>query len=89
MRNFDKAKRIVIKIGTNILTKNDSVDAGYVCRLAYQAILSPDPSTSFRSGIYFSVSSVVCRILYVGENNIYLIRNRKIGDSNPNDCTSD
>ena len=30
MRNFSKAKRIVIKIGTNILTKNDSVDAGYV-----------------------------------------------------------
>ncbi len=36
MRNFDKAKRIVIKIGTNILTKNDSVDAGYVRRVAGQ-----------------------------------------------------
>ena len=34
MRNFDKAKRIVIKIGTNILTKDDSVDAGYVRRVA-------------------------------------------------------
>ena len=30
MRDFSKAKRIVIKIGTNILTKNDTVDAGYV-----------------------------------------------------------
>ena len=36
MRNFDKAKRIVIKIGTNILTKNDRVDAGYVRRVAGQ-----------------------------------------------------
>ena len=30
MRNFDKAKRVVIKIGTNILSKEDSIDAGYV-----------------------------------------------------------
>ena len=36
MRDFSKAKRIVIKIGTNILTKNDSVDAGYVRRVAGQ-----------------------------------------------------
>jgi len=36
VRNFDKAKRIVIKIGTNILTKNDRVDAGYVRRVAGQ-----------------------------------------------------
>jgi glutamate 5-kinase len=36
MRDFSKAKRIVIKIGTNILTKNDTVDAGYVHRVAGQ-----------------------------------------------------
>jgi glutamate 5-kinase len=36
MRDFTKAKRIVIKIGTNILTKNDTVDAGYVRRVAVQ-----------------------------------------------------
>jgi len=36
VRDFSKAKRIVIKIGTNILTKNDSVDAGYVRRVAGQ-----------------------------------------------------
>jgi len=36
MRDFSKAKRIVIKIGTNILTKNDTVDAGYVRRVAGQ-----------------------------------------------------
>jgi glutamate 5-kinase len=36
MRDFTKAKRIVIKIGTNILTKNDTVDAGYVRRVAGQ-----------------------------------------------------
>lgn len=36
MRNFDKTKRIVIKIGTNILTKDDSIDAGYVRRIAGQ-----------------------------------------------------
>jgi glutamate 5-kinase len=35
-RNFENAKRIVIKIGTNILTKNDSVDAAYVHRIASQ-----------------------------------------------------
>jgi glutamate 5-kinase len=36
MRDFRKANRIVIKIGTNILTKNDRVDAGYVRRVAGQ-----------------------------------------------------
>ena len=36
MRDFSKAKRIVIKIGTNILTKNDGVDGGYVRRIAHQ-----------------------------------------------------
>jgi len=36
MRNFDNAKRIVVKIGTNILTKGDFVDAGYVRRVAGQ-----------------------------------------------------
>ena len=36
MRNFNKANRIVITIGTNILTKNESVDAGYVRRVAGQ-----------------------------------------------------
>jgi glutamate 5-kinase len=36
MRDFSKANRIVIKIGTNILTKNDRVDAGYVRRVAGQ-----------------------------------------------------
>ena len=35
-RDFSKAKRIVIKIGTHILTKNESVDAGYVRRIAGQ-----------------------------------------------------
>jgi glutamate 5-kinase len=36
MRDFSRAERIVIKIGTNILTKNDTVDAGYVRRIAGQ-----------------------------------------------------
>jgi glutamate 5-kinase len=36
MRDFSKTKRIVIKIGTNILKKNDSVDAAYVRRIASQ-----------------------------------------------------
>ncbi|UCE48782.1 MAG: glutamate 5-kinase [Phycisphaerales bacterium] len=36
MRNFEKARRIVIKIGTNILTKGGCVDAGYVRRVARQ-----------------------------------------------------
>ncbi|UCC96877.1 MAG: glutamate 5-kinase [Phycisphaerales bacterium] len=36
MRSFENAKRIVIKIGTNILTKDDSIDAGYVRRIAGQ-----------------------------------------------------
>lgn len=34
MRNFSKAKRIVIKIGTNTLTKNGRVDTAYVSRMA-------------------------------------------------------
>ncbi|MHC4426202.1 MAG: glutamate 5-kinase [Planctomycetota bacterium] len=36
MRDFSKAKRIVVKIGTNILTKDAGVDAGYVRRVAGQ-----------------------------------------------------
>ena len=36
MRDFSKAKRIVVKIGTNILTKNDNVDAAYIRRIAGQ-----------------------------------------------------
>ena len=36
MRDFSKAKRIVVKIGTNILTKNGGVDAAYVRRIARQ-----------------------------------------------------
>jgi glutamate 5-kinase len=36
MRNFDKAKRVVIKIGTNILTKDEGIDAGYVGQVAGQ-----------------------------------------------------
>ncbi len=36
MRNFDKAKRIVIKIGTNTLSKDGGVDTGYVQRIARQ-----------------------------------------------------
>ncbi len=36
MRDFNKAKLIVIKIGTNILTKNEGIDAGYVRRIARQ-----------------------------------------------------
>jgi len=38
MRNFDKAKRIVLKLGTNILSKDDSIDAGYVGLMAGQVI---------------------------------------------------
>ncbi|MBC8468376.1 MAG: glutamate 5-kinase [Planctomycetes bacterium] len=36
MRDFSKAKRIVIKIGTNILTKSGGMDGGYVRRIARQ-----------------------------------------------------
>ncbi len=36
MRDFTKAKRVVIKIGTNILSKDDSIDAGYVGQVAGQ-----------------------------------------------------
>ena len=36
MRDFSKTKRIVVKIGTNILTKKGGVDAGYVRRIAGQ-----------------------------------------------------
>ncbi len=36
MRDFSKTKRIVIKIGTNILTKNGGMDGGYVRRIARQ-----------------------------------------------------
>lgn len=36
MRNFDKSKRVVIKIGTNILSKDESIDSGYVGQMAGQ-----------------------------------------------------
>ena len=36
MRNFSKAKRIVVKIGTNTLTKDGGVDTAYVRRVAGQ-----------------------------------------------------
>ena len=36
MRDFNSSKRIVIKIGTNILTKDGGVDTGYVRRIAGQ-----------------------------------------------------
>jgi glutamate 5-kinase len=36
MRNFSKVKRVVIKIGTNILPKDTGVDAAYVRRVAAQ-----------------------------------------------------
>ena len=36
MRNFSKSSHIVIKIGTNILTKDSGVDTGYVRRIAKQ-----------------------------------------------------
>jgi len=36
MRNFEKSKRIVVKIGTNILTKNSGVDTAYVRQIAAQ-----------------------------------------------------
>ncbi|MBL7152638.1 MAG: glutamate 5-kinase [Phycisphaerae bacterium] len=36
MRDFNKAKRIVVKIGTNVLTKDDGIDAAYVRRIAGQ-----------------------------------------------------
>ena len=36
MRDFSKAKRIVVKIGTNILTKKGGIDAAYVRRIARQ-----------------------------------------------------
>jgi len=36
MRDFSKAKRIVVKIGTNILTKNSGVDTAYVRQIAAQ-----------------------------------------------------
>ena len=36
MRNFSSAKRIVIKIGTNTLTRRDKIDGTYVRRIAGQ-----------------------------------------------------
>jgi glutamate 5-kinase len=36
MRNFEKAKRVVIKIGTNTLTKDSGIDADYVGQVAVQ-----------------------------------------------------
>jgi glutamate 5-kinase len=36
MRDFSKTKRIVVKIGTNTLTKNGGIDAGYVRQVAGQ-----------------------------------------------------
>jgi len=36
MRNFDKTKRVVIKIGTSTLTKETAIDSAYVRRIAGQ-----------------------------------------------------
>ena len=36
MRNFSNAKRIVVKIGTNTLSKNGGVNTSYVRRIAGQ-----------------------------------------------------
>lgn len=36
MRDFSKVKRIVVKIGTNILTKNGGIDVAYVRQIAEQ-----------------------------------------------------
>jgi len=36
MRNFENAKRIVVKIGTNTLTKDSGIDTAYVRRIAGQ-----------------------------------------------------
>lgn len=36
MRDFTKAKRIVVKIGTHVLTKDEGIDAGYVRQVAGQ-----------------------------------------------------
>jgi len=36
MRDFSQSKRIVIKIGTNTLSKDDSVDGAYIGRIAKQ-----------------------------------------------------
>ena len=36
MRNFNNVKRIVVKIGTNTLTKDGKVDSGYVRQVAKQ-----------------------------------------------------
>jgi len=34
MRNFEKVKRVVVKIGTNTLTQNDKVDTNYIRQVA-------------------------------------------------------
>jgi glutamate 5-kinase len=36
MRNFEKSKRVVIKIGTNVLTKDKGIDTDYVGQVAEQ-----------------------------------------------------
>ncbi|MBD3164045.1 glutamate 5-kinase [Candidatus Woesearchaeota archaeon] len=36
MRNFSGAKRVVVKVGTNILTKNKGIDTGYIKSIAAQ-----------------------------------------------------
>jgi len=36
MRNFSQVKRIVVKIGTNTLTKDGRIDSGYVRQIAKQ-----------------------------------------------------
>ena len=38
MRNFSQVKRIVIKIGTNTLTRKDKIDSAYVRRIAGQVV---------------------------------------------------
>ncbi len=47
MRDFSKTKRIVVKIGTNVLSKNDGIDAAYVRQIARQitSLLQTDRQT--------------------------------------------
>ena len=36
VRNFDSVKRLVIKVGTNTLTKNNAIDTDYIHKIAGQ-----------------------------------------------------
>ena len=39
MRSFDDVRRVVVKVGTNILTKDDQLDTAYIAQLAEQIAL--------------------------------------------------